>query len=429
VGGEMGSLNQVQYLSELAGGGGFVAWGGMVIRVLLAGGLVLTGGVLAQQQVLEVEPNDAPGTAQVIQPGDHVVCSFATTADEDWFAFTLAAPGQVHLRSVNAGTLSLSTTRDTRIALYDATGTQRLAWNDNASGTRADCGVTVPAGSYSWRVSLKTAITAPAVYDLDFFVLPGRTIDVPEGPEPNDPSQPGWAPTVMTLGQTVEGELATPSDIDWWGFTLPNRGYVQCVSFDDGGVPQLDNMGLRFYHEATPGTWVPLGAGNATNSASHRVSSLTHTGLLSAGSYAVAVMAGTVATSTAPWDYVKAGRHSLRTTFVDMHGAAAIPEAPEPNSSTATAAFLTLGFDVLGSAQAGNDRTGTRSRSRGRRWSSRWPRESARRRCRARACGSGTATARPSAAVRAAQRRTAGSSRRSSCRASTTSRSRRRSSR
>lgn len=310
----------------------------------------------AQQIVTETEPNDTAAQAQPIQPGQHLACSFAATADEDWFSFTLAAPAQVHLRSVNQGTLSLSTTRDTRIALYDAAGNVRLAWNDAASGTRADCGVTVPAGSYCWRVGLKATISAPAVYDLDFVALPVNPITAVEGAEPNDPTLPGGgAPTPIALGDTVEGNLASPTDVDFWAFTIAVPGVLQVVSYDDGGIPQLDNLALRYYQELTPGVWNAIGTGNATNSLSHRVTTLTHTGLLQPGNYAVAVMAGTAVTGTAPWDFQKVGQYSLRTRFLAMLGSAQLPEAAEPNSSTTTAGLCVLGEDCLGSAQSGND--------------------------------------------------------------------------
>lgn len=309
----------------------------------------------AQAQIVpEVEPNDTPAQAQPISPGQHIQASFATSTDEEWFAFTLTAPGQVHLRTLNSGNLSLSTTRDTRIALYDATGTTRLAWNDGASGTRAACGVTVPAGSYLWRVGLKTTITAAANYDLDFFVLPGRAIDTGEGAEPNDPTLPtGGAPTPIALGDTVEGTLSAPTDVDFWSFTLANRGIVQAASFDDGGVPQLDNLSLRYWQETAPGTWVAIGTA-ATNSASHRVANLQHPGMLTPGTYAIAVQAGNAAAGTAPWDYVKTGKYSLRTTLLDLPGAT-LPEGAEPNQTPSTATPFGLGLSAAGSAQSGNE--------------------------------------------------------------------------
>ena len=264
------------------------------------------------QIVLEVEPNNSPAQAQAISPGQQIRASFAASADEEWFSFTLTAPGQVHLRSLNSGTLSQSTTRDTRIALYDATGTTRLAWNDDSAIIRAaDCGVTVPAGSYLWRVNYKIG-TGPAAYDLDFFVLPGRPIDTTEAAEPNDPRLPGGVPTPMVLGDTVEGTL-TLGDADFWSFTLTNPGNVRIAALDDGGIPQLDFLGLRFYRETTPGNWVGVGT-IFSDVFSHRVQLISN-GALQPGTYAVAVDSSS-STSAGPWNIAATGRYSLRTELI-----------------------------------------------------------------------------------------------------------------
>ncbi len=307
--------------------------------------VALTCGLTAQK-VNEVEPNDTAATAQPIAPGQHIVASYATTLDEDWFSFTLTAPGQVHLHTVGTGTLSLGVTRDNRIAFYDAAGTTRLAWNDLAVGTMADCGVTLPAGSYTARVGLKAG-TAVA-YDLDFYVLPVNAIDSVEAAEPNGAT---GVPSAVTLGDTVEGELVTalPADEDYWSFTLGNRGIVVAATYDDGGVPQLDNLALRF-HSGVPGAWTALGAGDATNSQSHRVTTLAHPGMLIAGSYAIAVKGGAAVVGTPPWDFTKTGKYSLRTGLIDLPDTSIVPEGAEPNDNILTPAGV-LGF---GAAATGN---------------------------------------------------------------------------
>ena len=296
------------------------------VRHLLTTTLLFTP--LVAQKVNEIEPNDTPAQAQAIAPGMHVACTYTTAAptDDDWFSFTLAAPGQVHLHASAGGTLSLGISRDNRIAIYDASGTARLAWNDSAVGSMADCGVTLPPGSYTAVVNLKTGGVAGNDYGLDFYVLPVNPIDAFEGAEPNDST---GTPTPFALGDTLEGDLSTSADVDFWQFTLTGRGYVAAATYDDGGVPQLDNLALRFYQETTPGVWTAIGASNATNSASHRVTTLAHPGLLGAGTYAIAVQAGTAAAGTAPWNYVKTGRYSLRTCLIDMPGTSGTPEAPE----------------------------------------------------------------------------------------------------
>ena len=274
--------------------------------------LVLSALTAQAQIVLEVEPNNIPAQAQPIIPGQHIRASFSGTADEEWFSFTLTAPGQVHLRSLNSGTLSQSTTRDTRIALYDAAGTTRLAWDDDSAIiVAAHCGATVPAGSYLWRVNRKGG-TVLAPYDLDFFVSPGRPIDTAEAVEPNDPRLPGGQPTPMALGDTVEGTL-TPGDADFWSFTLANAGTVKIAALDDGGIPQLDLLGLRFHQESTPGNWVGIGA-IFTDPFSHRVEL---SAALQPGTYAVAVdsLGGG---GVGPWATAGVGRYSLRTELVGV---------------------------------------------------------------------------------------------------------------
>ena len=56
------------------------------------------------QNATEVEPNDAAGQAQRIVPGQSLDACLSTTADTDWFAFTLAVPQQVNLRAIAANT-------------------------------------------------------------------------------------------------------------------------------------------------------------------------------------------------------------------------------------------------------------------------------------------------------------------------------------
>ncbi|MFY9341138.1 MAG: hypothetical protein WAT39_01525 [Planctomycetota bacterium] len=307
---------------------------------------------LAAQKIAEVEPNDTAATAQPIVPGNHITASYATAADEDWFSFTLTAPGQVHLHTVATGTLALGTSRDNRIAFYDATGTTRLAWNDGAVGSMADCGVTLPAGSYTARVALKTGTAG--TYDLDLYVLPQNPIGTVEGPEPNGAT---GTPTSFTPGATLEGELIAPAptDEDYWQFTLTGRSIVLAATYDDSGVPQADNLALRF-HTGLPGAWTALGTSDATNSASHRITTLAHPGMLLAGTYAIAVKGGTVAAGTAPWDYTKLGKYALRTALIDMNGANTTTEGAEPNNTTTTpAGSFNLGDDLTGNTTGSLD--------------------------------------------------------------------------
>lgn len=315
--------------------------------------LVLVGALasLPAQRVPEVEPNDTVAQAQSLIPGLHVECNLAA-GEQDWFAFTLAAPGQVHLRT--SGNFAVNPAVDTQVAIYDAAGLVRLAWDDRSSGQQSDCGVTLDPGSYTVLVMGKLATTT-GDYGLDCVVLPVTAIDTVEGPEPNGDPALGGTPTPVTLGDTVAGELTSTSDVDWYSFTLTGRAVVQAICYDDGGVPQLDNTKLAFYQEIAPGVWATFGTSSFI-STSHRAFNLNHPTTLAAGTYMIEVSsATTTATGTPPWDYTKVGKYSLRTRLIEMPGAATWLETPEPNNTPATAAFLTLGDQATGNISGMNE--------------------------------------------------------------------------
>jgi hypothetical protein len=154
--------------------------------------------------------------------------------------------------------------------------------------------------------------TGPAAYDLDFFVLPSRPIDTAEAAEPNDPRLPGGQATPMALGDTVEGTI-TLGDTDFWSFTLSSPGQVRIAAFDDGGIPQLDFLGLRFFQETAPGNWVGVGT-TFSEVFSHRVNLSSQ---LQPGSYAVAVNSLSSG-SAGPWSIAATGQYSLRTELVGV---------------------------------------------------------------------------------------------------------------
>ena len=120
---------------------------------------------LAAQRVAEVEPNNTVATAQTLTFGQQVDCNL-TAGDQDWFTFTVTTPSEVHLTT--AGNFAVSSTVDTCVLLYDASGTTRLAWNDNARGSHSDMGCTLQPGVYTALVVGKLATTA-GDYALDFY--------------------------------------------------------------------------------------------------------------------------------------------------------------------------------------------------------------------------------------------------------------------
>ena len=66
------------------------------MRTLLAS-LAIAASLVAQRTP-EIEPNNTAPTAQTLTPGLHVTANLVA-AEQDWFTFTLLAPGQVHVRT------------------------------------------------------------------------------------------------------------------------------------------------------------------------------------------------------------------------------------------------------------------------------------------------------------------------------------------
>ena len=130
--------------------------------------LPLVGTHAFAQSVAELEPNGSVAQGQTLVAGQHVAANLVA-GEQDWFAFTLAAPGQVQVRT--SGNYAVNPSVDTYVAIYDAAGATRLAWDDNSDGTHSVCGVTLPAGSYSVLVVGKTG-TVQGDYGLDYVVLP-----------------------------------------------------------------------------------------------------------------------------------------------------------------------------------------------------------------------------------------------------------------
>ncbi len=304
---------------------------------------------LAAQRVAEFEPNDTFAQAQLLTAGTHVTATLVA-GEQDWFSFVLTAPAEVHLRT--SGNFNPNSSVDTAVLLYDATGTVRLAWDDNSAGTQSDLGVNLPAGFYHAMVIGKLATTA-GPYGLDFVVLQAATIQTVEGPEPNGDPLTG-VPTPITLGDTVAGELSSPTDSDWFTFTLTDRAIVQAICYDDGGVPQLDNVLLRFHQETAPGVFTALGT-SSTIGTSHRAFNLGHPTTLAAGTYAIEVAAGTAAAGTPPLDYVKTGKYALRTRLITMSSPSVIAEGPEPNNIPLQVPFFSLGDTLSGNCSGQNE--------------------------------------------------------------------------
>ncbi|MBX3464506.1 MAG: PPC domain-containing protein [Planctomycetes bacterium] len=327
-----------------------------LVAILAALGLAAAG---AAQAATEHEPNDTVDRAQRVLPGTRLHGQLATSSDVDWFAFAIDEPRQVSLR-VWTECMPWQAQREALVAIYDRHGHERLAWDERSDGPGSDCGVTLPAGSYTCLVAMKPNGIA-GDYVLDFEIAAPRAIDVHEGQEPNDHPSFGGAPVPMRIGDTVAGVLATPDDVDWFTFELSGPGLVQVVCHDDGGVPQLDDTRLQLWRETTPGTWSLLGLPGWMRT-SHRVLDLTpmnHLPLgnhLAPGRYAIQVDANTsTPMGPGPWDYRKVGHYALRTAWIGFPGHGPVHEAAEPNDRAAAATPLVLGDDAIGNLDGAGD--------------------------------------------------------------------------
>ena len=317
--------------------------------LLVPSALALLAG-LAAQRLPEIEPNNTVAQAQTLTAGTQITANLAA-GEQDWYQFTLGGAAEIHLRT--SGNFGVNPGVDTGVFLYDVTGATRLAWNDNAPGTMSDCGVNLTAGTYTVMVVGKLATTT-GDYGLDFVVLPAAVINTNEGPEPNSGLVPGGVPTPITLGNTVAGFLSSPTDADWYSFTLTDRSIVQAVCYDDGAVPQLDNTLLSFYQETAPGIWAAIGS-TSTLTTSHRAFNLAHPQTLGAGNYAIQVAAGTAAAGVAPFNYTQTGNYAIRTRLISMPNGTQIPEGVEPNNTPATAPFFVLGETLVGNCSGSNE--------------------------------------------------------------------------
>lgn len=311
---------------------------------------LITAVGLPAQRVSEVEPNNTVAQAQALVAGRQVVANLAA-GEQDWYSFMLSSAAEIHLQT--SGNFTVNPSVDTVVLVYDASGSTRLAWNDNQRGTMSDCGVNLPAGSYTCLVMGKT-VTVAGDYGLDFAVLPAAVVHVTEAAEPNGEPALGGNPTQITLGQTFTGELSSPTDSDWFTFTLTSAGVVQAAVYDDGGAPQLDSTLIKLYQETTSGLYSPTGT-SSTIAGSHRAFNLGHLGTLPPGNYAIEITAGSAATGTAPFNYDRQGKYGVRTQLLGMPAVNTVLESQEPNNTLPTAAWLALGDQAFGNCSGQNE--------------------------------------------------------------------------
>lgn len=143
------------------------------MRFLATSSLLLATPLLAQQ-FPEVEPNDTAAAAQIVALGSQINCSLVA-AEQDWFQFT--TPGG-YMR------IAIKSSIDSQMELWDATGTNVLAFNDDGQSLQSSFWMNLAAGTYNLKVDGYSATTAGA-YSLDVSVPGSKPLNGNEV-EPND---------------------------------------------------------------------------------------------------------------------------------------------------------------------------------------------------------------------------------------------------
>ncbi len=140
------------------------------------------------------------------------------TADPDWFRFTLSATG----RSGDAATIAFNhALGDLDLALFDGSGSTRLALANGVGNTEAISLAGLGAGTYLLQVLGYLGASNPA-YSLSLSATPAQTSD--DRFEDND--DPGAATDLRTITDnlTQTGLSIGTTDADWFRFTLAAPG-------------------------------------------------------------------------------------------------------------------------------------------------------------------------------------------------------------
>lgn len=299
------------------------------MKVHLAVPLALSLPLLAQR-IPELEPNDSPGSAQIVPMGAQID-GVLTAADTDWYSFTTTG-GQVRMTT--------SGFTDTRLVLWDATGTIPLAANDDSRGVQSDITINLVAGTYMLRVT-PFAVTMTGTYTLDIArEAPAKPFSETEV-EPNG-SQGSADP--IALPAQVRGSLSSPTDVDWYSIVLtaPRTGIF--LQITEGDAPWVSQH--RFELCDAGGTLLaPASFGpNAGNSGEFTFRTAT-TRCLPAGTYHIVVRSRTTLPTFCP---VPNGNYRLEVLTMPLSTGAAVVESAEPNQTAATASPLLPGQQATG---------------------------------------------------------------------------------
>lgn len=195
------------------------------------------------------EPNGpiGTGTPTVLSPNSVALGNTAGNGDVDWYTFTL--PTRAQIRAETGPGLSGAANPDTIMYLWDQTGTNQLAMDDDAApGAYSLISIALPAGTYHLDVQGFGGTNAGS------YTLMLQTSDLSaafaEAPEPNGNPQNSGTPSVFACGNWAEGDLNPGGDDDWWVFGMNTDGFLVLDGFGGAitpnGGPIIDSI-VRLY--------------------------------------------------------------------------------------------------------------------------------------------------------------------------------------
>ena len=169
---------------------------------LCAPALLLCPTLLAQHPT-EAEPNDTLAQANTLATTTQLEASMATGTDVDWYTFTTTSRQRVRVHTSGL---------DTRITLFDASGTTILGLDDDGrTSTNAfasELWLNLDAGNYAVRVEPYSTTTS-GNYSIEIGLMPARTFTGAES-EPNDSAAAANPVTIPTGGALINGSVGTP---------------------------------------------------------------------------------------------------------------------------------------------------------------------------------------------------------------------------
>jgi hypothetical protein len=277
--------------------------------------------------VVDADRNDSFITAVAMPLGVKIQDVFQLVGDRDYFKLSVTAPGALTLA------FDLPPDGDEysyfSLELYNANDTWLSSFT--SAKTRTFPTILVQEGEYNLVVGAGYFSDQSVAYSLTASHAPGST-----GVLESDSNDTIETADALSLGTAMTGKMATGEDLDYFKFSVADKG-VLTLDFDlPIGFEDFDPFTLSLYDDK----------GSLLNSIANGVSQTYQTSLSKAGDYYLAVSA------TYFYDYSEGGSYSLKVSH--QEGSTAGFES-EGNNSADEASELTLGTAITGQLATGED--------------------------------------------------------------------------